>query len=402
MNRTDDNNNLSNFYIAFVFAFAFIATFLVTLKICSQCGGCDFIIHARWADDYSNGRLKMYYPVYYILLETFSHLFRMSQNTSIAFVQSFMNVLSLVCVYFISKFYISKVYWIDEKKIAYIVLFMAFFGPLYAGTKYYYLGPGSYNPWHNPTLVCVKPVALVCFYMFCFRISNNIECINVFNRKVTLKLYDFILSVLILFSCICKTSFYQVFAPTVTCIVIIQFLRKKLSFLQCVDYVKILVPATIMILFQLLNISFSGEAGRGIGIGLFLSSRAHGLNIRVIILGYFLAVAFPIFIFLFCKSSKRNISYYSSVVFYLIAFFQAAFLYEKVDTSHGNFGWGYLLSLGILFLYSIFEFINYMNEEKHKFQSMLTIIGYLLLSSHFIFGIWFFIELLFVRNVSWF
>ena len=77
-----------------------------------------------------------------------------------------------------------------------------------------YLGQGSPNPWHNPTTIMVRPIALLIFILVMG------ECVRVqrggFRKGQGLRIWKgFLLALLLLLSNLSKPSFVQIFYPAI-------------------------------------------------------------------------------------------------------------------------------------------------------------------------------------------
>ena len=110
---------------------------------------------------------------------------------------------------------------------------------------------------------------------------------------------------------------------------------------------------------------------------------------------------FPCFVALFCRTKKSNnklLPY--AFVFYGISVLEAALLSESGGRKyHGNFFWGMNLAIGILFFATILTFVQYIREVAAGTGAKVKkYVGFTLLATHFVWGMWYYIQLLLVRT----
>lgn len=319
--------------------------FLVTVAS-AMTGANDYPAHLSWLPDredffhpfgyfYKNAE-----PLWHYLTKILSVLFRIPKNYSGAIISGFCNV----ALYEI----ITRCWFKDIKGTKLITFLLLISGPLYIPwyNRNIYLGQGSPNVWHNPTLIMVKP----------FAVFITVMVLNV--MKTPMKSYEKFLmwikkgvglSMLILLSAVAKPAFIQIFFPAIFIWCIIKTVTSKGRFLPNSLYLlACCLPALFVFLLQfcLTFVMSNNDASSGvatIGIKPFFAMKIWAPNV---FFSPLLAVAFPVCVVLLTVLQRQKISDGTKFcwLMYLCAFAEAALLYEPSRPSHGNFGWG-LLSL---------------------------------------------------------
>lgn len=133
-------------------------------------------------------------------------------------------------------------------------LALTFVGPLFCSVinPRYYLGQLTSNAWHNPTIMAVKPFAIICFVLF-FKLLHTPK------KGLFIKLAFFLL-----ISTLFKPSFAQIFIPAVTifcCMELWFFRTKKFDF--CVKCALALIPTLIMLVIQYYAVFFLSDLWGG-------------------------------------------------------------------------------------------------------------------------------------------
>ena len=247
----------------------------------------------------------------------------------------------------------------EGKKILYTFFLMtmsAIYLPFF--NKDVYLGQGSPNVWHNPTLFMVKPFAFAVIFLTIYAMDK---------QKYA---YWILCSILLLISMFYKPSFAIVFIPALA----IYLLIDRPYNLKIILYAFFLVlPAMIFSLYQydlLLHFGNTDQAishGETIIFSKFGVLRLYTPNVFVSLL---LGLAFPLSILLFrFKAVLANHYLKLTWIILIIAYLQMAFLaeYDPSDPYRfvsGNFMWGYLIALQPLFIFSFIEFYKWSMSKQ--------------------------------------
>ena len=259
-----------------------------------------------------------------------------------------------------------------------------------------YLGQGSPNTWHNPTVLMVRPFA----YLVLF------QSMKMFEKPIFLADYKkewkaaLMIYILLFFSALAKPAFYQVFFPAIFiyCVALVlinhgdYFWNAFLLFLSCIPTVLLFVLQFVLIFF-LSKVAKSGDAGGQIGVQFWAVAKVYSPNP---IFSLFLASAFPIAVLLYILIFKKKTDriYWFSWVMYVCSVIEKWILVEKnVRQKHGNFAWGFIIALSIIFFVSLREYIdivrNKNNSEKNlcnKLELGMFVACTVLLIAHVIVG----------------
>ena len=382
-----------------------VANLLLTKKLFNQ--STDFIVHAQHA--FLSGIMPSQYPGFYIVYGFFNRIMRLSQENAVVYAQTFFSVTASVVTYGIAGYFISGNTEISNIWKNRIMVIMAFVNPLYSmayNENRYYLGQISYNAWHNPTNNSVKAIGLL--VVFFFLIGELGKEMNVPGRNIKISFYNayLISAILCMLSLGFKPSFGQVFLPAMLMILLFDWISKRKNLLDCVKIGLLYVPSGGVMLLQFTSTMY-GDGGGGIELAPF---KVWGYFSSNIPLSVILSAGFPIFCFLFCQDKKENRTDIRkcaniSMLLFCLAMSESILLAEKGDRCyHGNFGWGANLAVGFLFLFSTLNFLEYINsKDRESMKSkFIAVIGLMLLSGHFIWGVWYFFKLLTVESmVCW-
>lgn len=240
----------------------------------------------------------------------------------------------------------------------------------------HYLGIGSPNPWHNPTFIFSKPIAIVLFLITIHAFKKSLTKSN-FKKEIIL------IVVLSPISMWAKPSFLISFIPTVFIFASYFFLKKyinfKFTFAICLSFVFAIFPL-FWIYFKVYN---DVNSNSNVVIAF---AKVWSLYTDNIFKSILLGVCFPAFVFLW-KRRTLNIFSWFAIVNYIISLLITILLSEEGERFyHGNFFWTYMFSLFFLFLTASIEFFYFTNKTRN-----IKIIGNSLFLLHLISGIYYFI-----------
>ena len=263
-----------------------------------------------------------------------------------------------------------------------LMLFSAIFVPFF---NYIYLGQGSPNVWHNPTLFLVKPFAFISFFLFVYFLET----------KETQKSNSFILllALLLLISVLMKPNFVIAFIPSVAIYILIKHAKKiKLYWKSTL----IFLPSVILLLMQFTDYS---KLELRTSFGFFVVWMYYSPNVPFSLL---LALAFPLSVLFFRFKSFLNNNYLIlSWIFIIISILQFGLLVEIHKASgginyDGNWGWGYLIALHNLFIYNSIEFFRWLKlvNMESKFERIKVTFTSILFSLHLSSGIYYFVKII--------
>ncbi len=268
-----------------------------------------------------------------------------------------------------------------------ISLALNIYMPLYVPiiNKDMYLGTISFNLYHNPTYITMKPFAILSLFLF-IQIREKI-------LDKELDVFKYILFALALFIATWfKPSFAFGFIPCVVLAVLVDFFRGKLKNINKFIFLGFtFVPTALLMLWQRTQL-FNDDGVSEISIGIF---KVWSLYVRHPLAALVLSLAFPIVVLIFnFKDLAKDKVYRFSWIFAVFNVLIFAFLYESGPRmAHGNFGWGAHFAVGVLFILSIAKFI----QKIKKINIEKTVFGSLVLGMHLIAGLNYFLQFCFSK-----
>lgn len=373
-----------------------IASFAVAYRQ-TQLSVTDISIHMKSAEAIISGKETTSYPGWFYVCGFLSHILHLPLGTSAALATSFYNVLCFAAMYFILHKELGELKPINHV----VVLFMAFFGPIHFNTRDIYNNTALFNTWHNPTNTSVKFLALICFFLMVYSIDlQKNSKTDILGFSFTKRGIDIFLSVAVFMSLLCKPSFFQVLAPTLGVIYLVQLVRAKKTIGDCLRDCLVYLPSVLLMLYQMYD-NFSGPA-EGFEIAFLKVWRVFSSNI---FLSTMSMVVFPIFVAAFCvKDWKEERAFQYSFVFFGVGLLEFAVLAETGERwADGNFSWGTGLGFGILCLYAVISFLRFLqaNRGNHAIAvKVKSLVGIGLLIAHFSWGVWYYFQLL--LGISWY
>lgn len=278
---------------------------------------------------------------------------------------------------------------IPAEKIKYIDILAAsfmFLQPIYMPwfNENQYLGQGTPNIWHNPTIVCCYPFVLICTILF-------VRMFKKFQNDQKIYVSDYVQMGLFLFLSIsAKPAFFQFFIPAVAILFIITLIKTKGKSLNfSVKFVISCIPAGLycIIVYILSFVEEDTSKGNGVGVEFLKVWKLYSPNIFVSLI---LVLAFPIAYIIFQNKhigNKFQLEFAGLCVF--CALLEYSFLYETGSRmTHGNFSWGVPAAYALLFCFTAADWVKPLFEKKKAM--MIPLIIYML---HLLFGFRYYIEL---------
>lgn len=223
---------------------------------------------------------------------------------------------------------------------------------LYPIDKNLYLGYFSQNPFHNPTFILLKSIALLHFILFCKAIKND-------DRESRGLAAYLVLGALLALTVIAKPSYFVAFVPSVVLVVVFNVAFPKYSELSPIRVMLIfstLLPGLVVIIWQFFH--FFVESGGRVSIGFgFLDTYSIYSYPWTFPFKLFGSVVFPIsLIWLMGRRLARKIDFQISSIMLLTSIFYASFIVELYDekiSGDGNWIWSSQLANFMLFFVCI-------------------------------------------------
>lgn len=215
-----------------------------------------------------------------------------------------------------------------------------------------------------------------------------------------LKRKDYILfSVIMLLATMAKPSYTIVHMGAFGLVVLYRLIKSRgTNFKSTCILACAYIPTIIDLLYQYSGVfagAASSESEKGIGLGFFRVWSIYSDNIPLAII---LAGAFPICVLIFNYDKLKTEAYYRFAwQIYVMGFTMYAVLYEKGPReAHGNFGWGYICGLFLVFMASIMVLLQ--NSRKlliadhviKKKEYIIIAIQWLALGAHTLMGLHYF------------
>lgn len=214
------------------------------------------------------------------------------------------------------------------------------------------------NPFHNPTILFVRPIGLIGLMSF-------IKYIQEYKKKGCYK-YAVLFSVSMLLSIGAKPSFALVFLPAMGIYTLYYMLRNKEIWFGVTAFIAVL-PSLILLVVQQLWVSTQTRAlNVVIGFGGFT-----GLDPLQVLLSSL--VTFPVVLILFrAKLMKKKEIYFISVMALVFGWFQ---MYFFSNGPAGDFSWGYDLAVQIATIVTLAETRN--GEHFSKGRKIANNLAYI-------------------------
>lgn len=280
----------------------------------------------------------------------------------------------------------------------------------------FYTGKGAVNTWHNPTNIMVRPFAAAVFYMT-IRIYNRrrYDCHKAlvtpaedgrsfsfqggfwaqFSQPVFTGAELILYPLCLLFSAYAKPSFLQFFAPAILIFLLIDVIRTRGMLLPfCIKLALAYLPAGYILLSQ--YFSFFGSAGIATGAAVQTATESSSAGVALYFIqtsyasfGEFLAVfggalweflllcAFPLFVLLTdARRASRSANVRLGFICLIIGWLESLLLHETGSrAAHGNFLWGYYVSVWTLWFSAVGHFAQLLAEPQKTRRDKITCWG---------------------------
>jgi hypothetical protein len=264
-----------------------------------------------------------------------------------------------------------------------IAIYLPFFNPNP------YVGQESPNIWHNPQMLFLKPFALLFFFYYMEFIQND--------GQLTKRGY-FILSSLLMISVVIKPSFVFAFLPA-TGIYLLAFHTRELHL-----YRKTLLLSlpTLAVLCYQYYITYYLSAGMSHYHDkiIFTYFGVMKLYTPSVVVSTLLVLAFPLSVAIYYRRElAHNIYARMAWILTAVSFAQAAFLAEQEKFSQGAFGFGYIISLFILYIFSMQVYLSSRTKDS-LISDLKQLVITIIFAAHTVSGVYYLAKLL--RGASYY
>jgi hypothetical protein len=360
-----------------------VCSFLFWSQIYKGYGG-DMPYHVDQAKAFEYENILQYsHPGFNILVSGFSKVLHLNPESVAVVLIAFSVVLIVLIIDMVLNSMLKGLYSSGFFMFVTITLILvsAIYVPFF--NKHVYLGQGSPNVWHNPTLILSKPFAYVVFHfsvlLFCYK------------RKRIQLTYCILVSFTLFVCTIIKPSFAFAFLLAVVVFVLLFHYKSPQAYLA----VLILAFPVILLLGVQYLIAYGSQHESGIEIAFLKAIRMYSPCVPISIL---LAISFPLCILLFrLRQILKDNHLILAWLVLLIALIQKALFIETGSRmDDGNFSWGYQISLQIVFVYSMVELLRWLKifDGRNLWEKIKVIIASVVFSLHLISGVWYFGKIL--------
>ena len=411
--------------LLFGFSVVFWATYFTTL---AQSDISDIGVHIGWAEKFNFTYFWDYfvkvtsYPMWHFLTKSCKVFFDTTWGNAAALVTATVNGCSFILTVFLQQ-YLFKELNIKREVVPFWAVCLMFVGPLYIPrfNEVYHPGAGTGNIWHNPTNIMVKPFAILIFCVIA----------RIINTERQIKRSEILFLAISLFlSVLAKPSFLQGFIPGLGLYMVLTLLR-NFSAERLKKYLLMagtFIPSVLIILYQF-YISLYGQergtkmisemtetervaaqtgeiVGNGYQQGIGLEwGRTYSHWTPNLYISFLLAIAFPLFVFLFNhRRMLKDRIVQLALCFETAAWLEGAIIYQKGPGEHqGNFWWASYLSLYIIWTIALYYFLDSSTKVdlRRKTNIAYLTFGSVLFFMHLLFGIIYWSSHLYVYRL-WF
>jgi hypothetical protein len=370
----------------------YVAIFLLNLRLYSKQIGMvsDIRTHLQLVHEYVDNGLHIPHPLFHIMAHAGHWLTGLPLDSVIPFLLSALSVLTILLTKRLIKFYRPGfrrefVYVLTAVAVNYAI---AIYVPWY--NAYPYLGQWSPNVWHSPTMMLLKPLALLGFCGTVHYVSGS----GVGRRRVA-----WLTSSSLAVGTIAKPSFIVCFLPALALFLLVFHWRNlrlyRNTFLM-------ILPSLLLLSWQFIA-TYTPHAQPtyfrdSIILTNFTVTRLYAPSAFVSTL---LVTAFPLSVLLAIRGRVvRNAPLTASWFLVLVGFLQASFLAEENKVAQGAFLFGYVISLFMVFFFSFIEFLSWFSPRTEpavsfKRKAVVAVIA----TAHLASGLWYYSELLAGKRV---
>lgn len=351
-------------YGIFYFIVFIMAIYLVSHQLSGQAYTyiSDTPAHLGYLVDYFDGTIYLPHPLWHICVRYMSYI-TLNINMAAILVTAVFIVFWLYVLHSILDYLLCEIKECNLTTIKTIIILSIIFliGPAYLPfySDSIYMGTWSPNVWHNVTLLSVKPFALLTVFFTILAL-----------QKKDILLY-FLSTLFLIISMFAKPSFAIVFIPA---LLIYYLLKKEYAKSTLLFIIAMLIVFLGVAFFQFINTYVEGQGD--IIIDFFGVWSLYSSNIIISIL---LGLFFPIIFFIFNPklSIEDNWISFSWVMTIVAIIVFSTFAESGVRYDDANFVWSYIISMSLLYFFTIIKFVEIINDlSKYKIIILSSILLY--------------------------
>ena len=313
------------------------------------------------------------YPLWHWCVKGMLKIFHLKLKTAASFVSAAMVAATYVTSFFCIRLSTRKI----SPVIAAVINFFLFTAGalhIHAFNKYYYLGQGSPNIFHNPTHIAVRLFALPAFFILASILDKAAE--KEFKENIS-KSGAAALAVLLVLSTLAKPTLLQVLYPALFFMFIWLMVKTHAAVLKNgIALILCCIPSVLILIYQY-SFTFAGNGNENAtesGMEFTFMGIWH-LYTPSPLLSLILSSLFPLIIFgisIYRKETK--LSFILAWMIYLIGFCEQAFLSETGDRArHFNFSWGFNLGLFLVWWLSAVYLVKSFRKRDKTFWICLAV-----------------------------
>lgn len=311
----------------------------------------------------SYGQAAMSYPLYHISAKLIAIILGGRYETAGAAVLTASGICTILITRYLLERFVKPSTVFGRWMTGFISIGSVFFGtlkgPLTGGR--YYAGQCAANPWHNPTIIFVRPFGLVTFCIFIDLFIKMKEG----GQDCRKKLIAF--SIASALSTFAKPSYTIVLLPAAGVCVFLYWMRDfKGNFIFAVRMLAAVVPTILILLFQFLY----DTQKAGISVGIVWGSFAGFTSAEVVCVSL-ATFTVPVAAFFVCSCKKMMSDDYLRLA-YLTLLFGWLEMFLLSDGGSGNFSWGYDLAVGLSTVMAVgYVLKNYYRKWQMYFVTVI-------------------------------
>jgi len=362
INNYESNNreywriiNALNLFLVFVVAYFFVSM-QVSGLVASDTG-----LHLSYIKDIVNGE-GYTHPLWHLGVHYTSSILGVKYGTGAAIFTASLITLYAYIIYRVAKNLDDNS---ENEAVWFLITIIALtIGPFF-WVSYYsriYMGTGSPSTWHNVTLLTVKPLALLSvFFTIKFFLTNR---------------YNYFISAIVVTfaSIFAKPNYIIVFLPSLVVYILLKKYFEKRRLIFALIIIAISVSA---LAYQFLSLQESNSKD---GSSMIIDCLGvWSIYTPSVFVSIVMALGLPISISLVNYRSVKKNEYikftWLLMLFSTILF--ACFAESGKRYSDGNFSWSWMISLGLIYIFTIIEYFkNYYEMKGFVRYSLLAVILY--------------------------
>ncbi len=203
-----------------------------------------------------------------------------------------------------------------------------------------YLGQGSPNIWHSPTIIACKPFALLAFGLTVLELKKIYRSGYRKNASFPVLLA---ISLLLVLATLAKPGFTQIYYPGIFLLMFLWLFSSRLKNLKhCLQFFLMCLPSLALLVWQYIRAFFSGSSAGGSGV-VFRPSFAAYYSPSLWISGLLLLLFPALMLVIALIRRDFDMTAGFSLLLLLSGFLEKHLLEEAGNRKyHGNFSWGWL------------------------------------------------------------